>query len=586
MTVKSSAQRIRAGLTTWLACISSAVIILQAGFSVQHAAAAESTGAKPVWTKIQDLNPNAPAANQPIKRKWAVVIGIDKFSERRLNIEKKQDDAALEFAAYLEDPHGGRFEKNHVKVLTNFEATQRNIAAALGKEWLGRLAGPDDLVVIFIATNSFPTTDGGNYLCTYNCSLDNVMGTCISIKDLMDQLKKNVNCNRMVLVLQSCYSGAAELDSGAKAFVSPHNADLDKLLVGKGFIILSSSRPEQLSWTNIFSSNLVKALKQENGFIHLRDAFNKAKEATEAETSSNPTMAKQTPVMKWQWKGSDLVLGAPAVEDNSELPESVRTYLSAEAHYLAANRLVEQGKTDDAIEEYKKALVGQPDYSDVMADYGSVLAMKGDWKQAAEMYKRALEVKPDDALYHANYARILVKLGQTDEALHELELAYKTNPIDTTIVVALADRYSQAGNTEQAEEVLQKALKVQPRSAKLHDRLGFALSRQGNIDAAIEQARQAVQLDPEMLMARLNLGSLLLANGKPQDAVVEYRSAVQKSPSSADARYMLAGALEESGDKTSARAEYKHFMELANPSDGRTQKVQQHLQELEAPTSR
>jgi hypothetical protein len=109
------------------------------------------------WTTIQDLNPNATATNRPINQKWAVVIGTAKFKESRLNgMDSKMDIGARNFAAYLKDPNAGRFPESHVKTLINAEATRQNILANLGKGWLGSLAGPDDLVVVFISTAGFP----------------------------------------------------------------------------------------------------------------------------------------------------------------------------------------------------------------------------------------------------------------------------------------------------------------------------------------------------------------------------------------------------------------------------------------------
>ena len=138
------------------------------------------------WTKIQDLNPNATATNRPIKQKWAVVIGAAKFKESRLNgMDSKMDIAARNFAAYLKDPNAGRFPETHVKTLINADATRQNILANLGKGWLGSLAGPDDLVVVFISTHGFPTTDGGTYLSAYDCALDNVYSTCIYMQLLL-----------------------------------------------------------------------------------------------------------------------------------------------------------------------------------------------------------------------------------------------------------------------------------------------------------------------------------------------------------------------------------------------------------------
>ncbi len=280
-------------------CIS----ILSAGVNAAFAQnpAAPSAKAKVEFTKIQDLNPNAVSKNRPIRQKWAVVIGISKYRDKRLSNEIRNDKAARDFYTYLTDEKSGRFAPDHVKLLTNELATQHNIQTAFGPHWLGTVAGKDDLVVVFIATNGFPTTDGGTYLSSYDCALDNVYGTCLSMKDLMQSLKSSVASDRVVLVLQSCYSGSADLTSGAKSFPSTKknlNFDISQLMLGNGYVILSSSKPDQLTWGDVFSQNLINALKQQDGLIPLQSAFQKAKEQTEYETTYKMYPAKtQTPTM-------------------------------------------------------------------------------------------------------------------------------------------------------------------------------------------------------------------------------------------------------------------------------------------------
>ncbi|MBZ0186378.1 MAG: caspase family protein, partial [Candidatus Obscuribacterales bacterium] len=277
------------------------------------------------FTKIQDLNPDERSTNRLIKQKWAVVIGTSKFKESRLRPAETNDMAqsAREFYDYLVDANGGRFDRNHVKLLTDAHATRQSIMSALGSNFLGNAVGPDDLVVVFIATSGFPTTDGNTYLCSYDCALDNIYGTCISMQTLMSTLKKNVHCDRILLVLQAAYSGAAELEAGAKSLTKSYNLDLEKVVLGNGFIILSSSQPNQMTWGSTFSKNLTSALRQENGLIPLDKAFTIAKEKTESETAALDYMKKQVPVMKSAWTGNELVLGAPPAERVANLPDSV-----------------------------------------------------------------------------------------------------------------------------------------------------------------------------------------------------------------------------------------------------------------------
>ncbi len=538
------------------------------------------------FTKIQDLNPNAKPTNNPIKQKWAVVIGASKFKEKRLDnsgSEVAMDKSAQQFYDYLVDPHGGRFQSDHVKLLINSNATRQNIVSALTSPWLGTLAGPDDLVVVFIATNGFPTTDGSTYLCAYDCAIDNVYSTCVSMQTLMDTLRKDVKAQRIMLVLQSCYSGAAELTAGAKSLFNGYNIDIDKVALGKGYVILSSSRPDQMTWSDAFSRNLVKALRQQDGLIPLKEAFEIAKKQTEVETSIIGPTKKQTPVMKSDWTGNELVLGTPPIEKVSEIPDNVKNFLSAESYYLNGTNKLTGGDLDGAAKEYQAAISVDPKYADALADFGALKTIKGDWQSASDLYKRAIAVRPDDSLYHANYARVLDKLGQPEASRKELEQSYTLNPKDRIVLSALSSKCLQEGDPVRAVKLLQQAVSLFPTSESLHTRLSYAFSQSGDIANALAQAKEAVSIAPTSASAKLNLGSSLLMSGDKKQAIEAYRQAVAIAPNNADAHFLLSNTLESTGDKRSAIGEMSKFLELCQPNDPRAAKARAHLQELGSP---
>ncbi|HEY9786368.1 MAG TPA: tetratricopeptide repeat protein [Candidatus Obscuribacterales bacterium] len=534
------------------------------------------------WTTMQDINPNAPGKNRPIKQKWAVVIGLSNFQEQRLaSDDLPMSKAAREFYDYLVDPKGGRFAKEHVRLLLNHSATRNNIISSLGEKWLGTLAGPDDLVVVFIATEAFPMIEGGAYLAAYDCALNNVYQTCLSMEDLMGTLKKNVKSDRIVLVLESKYSGAAQLESGAKALFHGYNIDLEKILLGKGNIILSSSRPNEETWGNDFSNSLVAALRENDGLIPLGEAFAKAKQATEYKTAHFSRGGKrQTPVMKSNWTGNDLVIGTPPIEQVSDIPQNVNSFLSAEGHYLKANQAVVAGDLDKAIEEYKQALAKDPTYADVLSDYGTVMGYRGNWQEAKDLFKRACQAKPNDSLFRYNYARSLQKLGMTEAYVAELKTAYRLNPKDKDVLLALSDASRRQGDETGAIRYLQEALKLYPASAELHNSLSVALFNAGALTEAIDHARQAVQLNPKLTAAHINLGSTLLSEGDAKSAADAYREAVSVAPADPEAHYGLSKALEQVGDIPGARNELSKFLELCKPTDSRLESAKKHLSEL------
>ena len=62
----------------------------------------------------------------------------------------------------------------------------------------------------------------------------------------------------------------------------------------------------------------------------------------------------------------------------------------------------EQGKLEEAIEAYNKALAIKPDYAEAYNNMGNALKEQGKLEEAIEAYNKALAIKPDyaDAYYN------------------------------------------------------------------------------------------------------------------------------------------------------------------------------------------
>jgi tetratricopeptide (TPR) repeat protein len=382
------------------------------------------------------------------------------------------------------------------------------------------------------------------------------------------------------LVMQASYSGAAELAGGAKALVKPLNFDPRQLDLGKGYVLISSSEPDQMSWGNIFTTNLIAALRQKDGQISLPQAFDEARSLTERETTGKPNMRRQTPVMKYDWKGQDIVLGVKPAEAAAGLPSVVENRIGAESHYLKANQLMEQGKLDDAAKEFDTTLKIDPHYADAIADYGSLLALKSDWRNAAEKYKIAIAERNDDPLFHANYARALSKLGHDQQCVAELETAQHLDPKDRHVIAALSDRYIRSDQNDKAVEILKQGIELYPSDPALRGRFSTALANRGELESALAEARESVRLDPSNLNSKLNLGSMLLLSSNPQAAITVYKEVIATAPTNADAHLLLGQVLDTSGDRTGARAELSKFLEYASPSDPRAVTAKERLSEL------
>ena len=74
------------------------------------------------------------------------------------------------------------------------------------------------------------------------------------------------------------------------------------------------------------------------------------------------------------------------------------------------NALKEQGKLEEAIEAYNKALAIKPDYAEAYNNMGNALQEQGKLEEAIEAYNKALAIKPDNAEAIENSQSLAVQL--------------------------------------------------------------------------------------------------------------------------------------------------------------------------------
>ena len=82
--------------------------------------------------------------------------------------------------------------------------------------------------------------------------------------------------------------------------------------------------------------------------------------------------------------------------------------------------LQEQGKLDEAIEAYKKAISLKPDFAEAFYNVGGALHVQGKFEEAIEAYKKAISIKPE-VLPEPN-DDFPLKLGSKGERVYQLRV--------------------------------------------------------------------------------------------------------------------------------------------------------------------
>lgn len=279
-------------------------------------------------------------ANSPISDKWALIIGISNFANPSYNLKFATKDATDFKDLLINDCH---FAADHVKTLINEKATRKSIMSAFGDSWLPRVAMPGDLVVIYISTHGTPSSRDvaqQNYIVAYDTDRSELFGSGVNMNDLCNQIKQRVQTDRVLIVMDTCYSGAAV--PGAKGDERGDNFDANTIAQGSGTLVISSSSPNERSWESteyengIFTRNLIKSLRNQNCTIDVLSAFNETQKSVRWEVQSNFGV-KQTPALGGKWEGINLILSVPPASPrlvpqslrNQDLPAKPSTQLPA-----------------------------------------------------------------------------------------------------------------------------------------------------------------------------------------------------------------------------------------------------------------
>ena len=217
---------------------------------------------------------------------------------------------------------------------------------------------------------------------------------------------------------------------------------------------------------NMFSSAWTKTSAAVGSALTIKPRV----EAPEDATSLNSTPKKFTPEL--------YIAHARVLENQGKLDEAAQNYKQAlkvgpgnVTTLVSLARLQDrQAKTTDAIETYRKALKADPQNALVYNDLGLCYARQKDTAQSLTNLNKAVELQPSNAKYRNNLAAVLIEAGRTDDAYAQLA----------------------AVNTP----------------AVAHYNLGYLLHQRGQSEAAAIQMQQALAADPNMAPAAAMLAQI------------------------------------------------------------------------------
>ena len=214
----------------------------------------------------------------------------------------------------------------------------------------------------------------------------------------------------------------------------------------------------------------------------------------------------------------------------------------ADAHVNLGITLARKNDQAGAAREFQAVLGKNPGHIGSLRNLARLLTYQGKLEEAIEHYDKALAVREDYAL-HLDLGQLLDARRRPDEAMKHFARAAEMAPNAAAAQLALGGALLKAGRYADAGDRFQRAIAIDDRLAEAHRGLGTALAKLNQPERAITELGRAVDLSPDDFVAREHLAFALLTAGRLGEAIDQYEKLLAAQPNLADAHNNLAVAL-------------------------------------------
>ncbi len=187
-------------------------------------------------------------------------------------------------------------------------------------------------------------------------------------------------------------------------------------------------------------------------------------------------------------------------------------------------------RLDEALADYRRALVLKPDYAEAQNNQGVALLQAGRAEEAVAAFGAALAMRPDYPEAAHNLGLTLADRGDQEAALPYLRAALAHTPENPLLLERLAHACQATGRVEESVAHYHALTDLLPDNFEAWYALGGLEQRRKNLDAALSALEKAVALRPDHPWARFHLGMVLDDLERPEAALAQMRESDRLAP--------------------------------------------------------
>lgn len=231
-------------------------------------------------------------------------------------------------------------------------------------------------------------------------------------------------------------------------------------------------------------------------------------------------------------------------------------------HREKADKALREGRYEESIEEYKKAIELDADSAELHHALGLAYLKLGDRTKAIDAFKEAIRLKPGWAEAHYDLGGAHYEVGEYETAATSFEEAIRLKPDFFDAFMALGKTYQHSGLHPRSVEVLQKAVLLRPANVEAKIAFGNAFIFSGQPQEAVSVLQEAVRLSPQSALVYSTLGQVYRLLGKFQEALGALQEALRISPKDPVTYNYLGMTLESYQRNQDALAAYKQAIDF------------------------
>jgi thioredoxin-like negative regulator of GroEL len=160
-----------------------------------------------------------------------------------------------------------------------------------------------------------------------------------------------------------------------------------------------------------------------------------------------------------------------------------------------------QGKADEAIDHYQKAISYSPDFYPAHNNLGSAYLSRQQFAEAQNQFQAAIKANQNDAEAHFNLANVMLLTRRYDEVSPEIDEGLKRQPNSAFGQFLRGTLYSHTNRPELAEKSLLTALDLDPKMPQAYLQLVNLYLQQQRTSQAISELETYLKEFPDAPMS-------------------------------------------------------------------------------------